>query len=99
MADKHVASKDALICDFGCGRGICGKYLAKAGYTNLFGIDGSKGMLDVLRDLKIYKEVWQCMIGLDPFLDGHKEKYDDKRKVLKRKSSPYIHLHHGGVFF
>ncbi len=37
---KYV-KKDGLICDFGCGSGIIGKYLSKAGYTDFYGIDGS----------------------------------------------------------
>lgn len=37
--------KSAKICDLGCGTGIIGRHLAKNGYTNIFGIDGSKNVL------------------------------------------------------
>lgn len=51
------------ILDLGCGTGLVGAYLAKAGFTDIHGIDCSKEMLKEAEDKNIYKHLAQVTLG------------------------------------
>lgn len=72
---KHI-KPDQLICDFGCGTGILGRYLKKAGYEELYGCDGSDNMLKKNVELKLYKDVRKCLLTVDPFPEEWLNKFD-----------------------
>ena len=45
---KYAENKDMLIFDAGCGTGLVGKELKKFGYSNFYGADLSKTLLDTI---------------------------------------------------
>ena len=49
--------------DFGCGTGLMGAELKKAGYTNVYGIDGSPDMLAIADTKGLYKWTWEVLVG------------------------------------
>ena len=57
--------KEVKILEFGCGTGRLGERLAKNGYSNVTGIDASKGMLEEAEGKKAYVELRQvrCCTG------------------------------------
>ena len=60
-AEALAASVDdysSPLLDFGCGTGISGEALAKAGFTEMDGCDLSDQMLDVARNKDIYRKLW-----------------------------------------
>lgn len=59
---KHVAA-DASILDAGAGTGLVGECLHQLGYTNLTGMDLSKGMLEVAQRKNIYRALDQMTMG------------------------------------
>ena len=50
---------DARIMDFGCGTGLMGIELKKAGYKNIYGLDGSPQMLEIADGKNCYKWTWE----------------------------------------
>jgi len=52
--------KDAPILDFGCGTGLSGLALSKAGFTVIDGMDISAGMLAQARDKGVYRRLIQA---------------------------------------
>ena len=72
FADPHYASKavmkygskESLILDMGCGQGAVCDLLAKEGYQNLYGIDGSEAMLESAKKKGIYKEIHMLLLGI-----------------------------------
>ena len=42
------------VIDFGCGTGLCGDELQKAGFKDIYGVDGSPDMLKVALSKEIY---------------------------------------------
>ena len=56
---------DAKIIDFGCGTGLCGDYLHQAGYRNLYGLDGSKEMLEVAKSKNLYTDLKVLLVGIE----------------------------------
>jgi len=44
-ADKMIARSEAQVIDFGCGTGLVGEALTKAGFKKIAGVDCSQGML------------------------------------------------------
>jgi SAM-dependent methyltransferase len=78
--------RDALIMDFGCGTGLAGVELRNRGFTNIHGLDVSRGMLDVAARTKAYCELfvgdlttsidtpdatYDALIGVGIFGNGH----------------------------
>lgn len=59
ILSSHLDDKTAPILDVGCGTGLCGLALAKAGFTTLDGTDLSSGMLDKARASGVYRTLWQ----------------------------------------
>jgi len=47
------------VMDFGCGTGLCGAELARAGFTAIDGCDLSAGMLDEARAKAVYRDLYQ----------------------------------------
>ena len=56
---------ESKVIDFGCGTGLCGQYLKQAGFTNIYGLDGSPDMLKIANEKKLYKQTWTLLVGLD----------------------------------
>ena len=69
---RHCADKSVAIFDVGCGTGLSGMALAKAGFTQIDGSDVSPEMIEIARQLPgVYREL--TCVTLDdpfPFLDG-----------------------------
>ncbi|XP_071500125.1 methyltransferase-like protein 27 [Diadema antillarum] len=60
---KMEPNQDARILDVGCGTGLVGDGLHKAGYRNLYGVDLSAGLLDVLRKKGTYCDLTEASFG------------------------------------
>ena len=62
---KELHKSDARILDFGCGTGLVGEELVKAGFDqkNILGIDASQGMLDVTAKKNCYSELIHMFLG------------------------------------
>jgi predicted TPR repeat methyltransferase len=62
---KEFHKADARILDFGCGTGLVGEELVKAGFDpkNIWGIDASQGMLDVTAKKNCYSELIHMFLG------------------------------------
>jgi ubiquinone/menaquinone biosynthesis C-methylase UbiE len=58
--EKIVADKTASILDLGCGTGLVGQALTDKGYTEIDGVDFSEKMLNIARQRKIYKQLYQA---------------------------------------
>jgi len=63
QALEIFAKLDATILDFGCGTGIGGMALTKAGYKTLDGTDVTAEMLAKAEDLGIYRKLWHSTPG------------------------------------
>lgn len=59
---KYVP-KEGRILDAGAGTGLVGQCLYHEGYRNLVAIDLSEGMLEKARDKKVYRELYQMVLG------------------------------------
>lgn len=55
---RFTADRMAPVLDFGCGTGLSGGALAKAGFTTIDGTDISPAMLDHARGKGIYRDLW-----------------------------------------
>lgn len=73
---KEDFDKSIAILDLACGTGIIGEALAKLGYTEIVGIDGSAKMLEVAEQKKCYKKLEQGMIGMGTFPKEFVYKFD-----------------------
>jgi len=53
--------------DFGCGTGLLGVELKKAGYVDISGVDGSTEMINVAHTKGCYQpdKIWPLLVGLD----------------------------------
>ena len=69
LLDKYIHDKNIKILDAGCGSGLAGIELKKRGFTNIYGVDFSKSMLNLIPN-NIYQTVE--LIDLNEPL-----KYDD----------------------
>ena len=64
---RHCADKSVAIFDVGCGTGLSGMALAKAGFTEIDGSDVSPEMIGIARQLPgIYRQL-TCVTSDDPF--------------------------------
>jgi predicted TPR repeat methyltransferase len=69
---KYVKDRDARILDAGVGTGLGGQYVSNHGYSNLYGIDMSEGMLDEARRKGIYQKLERMVLGEElDFPDDH----------------------------
>ena len=69
LLDKYIHDKNIKILDAGCGSGLAGIELKKGGFTNIYGVDFSQSMLNLIPN-NIYQTVE--LIDLNEPL-----KYDD----------------------
>lgn len=60
---QPLAKSDARIMDLGCGTGLMGNELKKAGFTNIYGIDGAPQMLSRANEKGIYQNTWEVLVG------------------------------------
>ena len=74
MIDKGFPV-DIPILDVGCGSGLTIEALAKVGFTNISGVDGSKGMLEESKNLGLYKDLVEGYVGLGKFPEELKGKF------------------------
>ena len=64
---RHCADKSVAIFDVGCGTGLSGMALAKAGFTKIDGSDVSPEMFEIAHQLPgIYRQL-TCVTSDDPF--------------------------------
>lgn len=59
MISKEVAQ----VVDFGCGTGLVGEAMKKAGFENVTGIDCSEGMLQIAEKKDVYRSLELSMLG------------------------------------
>jgi len=59
LLTAHERDLETRILDAGCGTGLVGAYLAKAGYTQIDGLDYSTDMLAQARDKGVYASLLQ----------------------------------------
>ena len=65
--------KQKEILDVGCGSGVSGKCLQKAGFQgNIDGVDPSQGMLEKAKNLSVYRE-----LQIGKITDDEKLKFND----------------------
>lgn len=55
-----IADPEKPILDIGCGTGLSGYELVRAGFKNISGFDVNQNMLDHAQNSGIYKQVWQA---------------------------------------
>lgn len=67
-------SDSVKILDLGCGDGAVGQALHDKGFTNLKGIDISKGMISVAKERNVYKDIMKSDLMKD--LPFQKEEFD-----------------------
>ena len=67
--------KDTPILDAGCGSGLTMEALAKEGFDNVVGVDGSAGMVEESKKLGLYKDAIVGFIGLGKFPEELKGKF------------------------
>ena len=72
---KYEIPKDAAILDFGCGTGLAGDFLSKAGYTNITGIDVCPDML-AKAEGRGYKELREVFLCKNEFPEDLQGKFD-----------------------
>ena len=60
---RHLPQRDAGILDAGVGTGAIGEVLYLLGYSNLWGIDMSEGMLAKARARECYRELHNGVLG------------------------------------
>ena len=60
---KYVTNHNARILDAGAGTGLGGEYINHNGYTNLFAVDMSQGMLDEAKRKGIYRSLDRMVLG------------------------------------
>lgn len=58
---QHLPAAEAPVLDYGCGTGLCGEALAKAGFAVIDGMDPSENMRAEARDKGVYRN----LIALD----------------------------------
>ncbi|MHA2066935.1 MAG: class I SAM-dependent DNA methyltransferase [Candidatus Thorarchaeota archaeon] len=59
----RYVDKEAKILDAGAGTGLVGELLTRLGYSNLIAIDLSRSMLNEARRKKVYRELYQMVLG------------------------------------
>ena len=57
LLQRYADIDGSTILDAGCGTGLVGEVLAKAGVSDLFGVDYSQGMLDKANDKGVYQSL------------------------------------------
>ena len=62
---KHV-DKDKKILEVGCGPGNVGRHLKLMNFTDIDGLDGSKGMIQRAINSKVYNKVYHHIIDTNP---------------------------------
>jgi SAM-dependent methyltransferase len=63
LVARYVKDPAAAILDAGVGTGTLGQLLSILNYTNLHGVDMSKGMLAIARERKVYADLSQGILG------------------------------------
>ena len=86
MAARHVAPTDQRVLDAGAGTGVLGEILRALGYSNLFGLDASQGMLEIAGLKDNYRELSHQFLG-QPL------EYDDDSFVLVTSSGVFTQGH------
>ncbi|XP_076812359.1 EEF1A lysine methyltransferase 2-like isoform X3 [Clavelina lepadiformis] len=57
VKESNILSKESTIIDIGCGNGLLLLELAKLGYTNLCGVDYSKGALKLAKNIFNHEKI------------------------------------------
>ncbi len=67
---RHVPDRRAKVLDVGCGTGLVGQALTRSGYTEIHGIDLSKGMLEIAAQKQCYASLSQYDLVADRGVEG-----------------------------
>ena len=95
LFDKYILDKNIKILDAGCGSGLAGIELKKRGFTNIYGVDFSQNMLDL-----VPKDIYRSLNRIDL-----NKKLFIKRKSIhpiersSQKHSGRLLAHFGGTLF
>ena len=102
---RHCADKSVAIFDVGCGTGLSGMALAKAGFTQIDGSDVSPEMIEIARQLTgVYRQL--TCVTLDnpfPFPDGAYQVFSAMGVIADQHAPPRTvgqllnKLHNGGL--
>lgn len=66
---KSLPRSEAVVADFGCGTGLVGEAMTKLGFTNIYGIDCSEGMLQIAGSKNVYKALTQHRLGGEDYVE------------------------------
>lgn len=69
--DMSKGNREIEICDLGCGTGLVGVELQKAGYVNITGVDCSEGMLHEANKKGAYKKLHHFLLGQEDYIDTY----------------------------
>ena len=69
---RYVEDRATPVLDIGCGTGLAGQALAKAGYTNIHGLDMSQGMLEIAEQKQCYSHLFQYDLSADPDIETYR---------------------------
>ncbi len=58
ILQEYVRNKELKIIDVGCGTGLVGRELERAGFSNFDGIDISKEMIDIDKTKRLFQSVY-----------------------------------------
>jgi predicted TPR repeat methyltransferase len=86
MVTRHVAPTEAPVLDAGAGTGVLGEILTALGYSNLSGLDASRGMLKIAGLKKNYRDLSHQFLG-------QALSYDDDHFALVASSGVFTQGH------
>ena len=75
--NTSLKNKSSKILDVACGTGFVAEFLSEHGFTNLYGLEPSDGMVAVARSKNLYKEIYVEGIHADrpTSLDSGKKQF------------------------
>ncbi|XP_033834659.1 methyltransferase-like protein 27 [Periophthalmus magnuspinnatus] len=67
VSSHFTGARDtAVVLDVACGTGLVAKQLQNLGFRNFVGIDGSRAMLEMAKNIMLYQDLKLCMLGSQP---------------------------------
>ena len=75
--DMFNIPKDAEILDMGCGTGLVAEYLTEMGYSKIYGVDASPGMMEKAKQKNLYTDIEELYLGQpDTFPEKYHNRFD-----------------------